>query len=93
MKNILKYLRTKELLLIFGGGSELIVEGYTDSDFMTDVDNRKSTLRCIFLYNGGVVSRKSFKQSIIVDSIMEVETSSLLKLLRKPFDSRSLLWR
>ena len=34
MKNILKYLRrTKDLFLIFGGDSELRVEGYTNSDF------------------------------------------------------------
>ena len=57
MKNILKYLkRTNNLFLIFGGESELKVEGYIDSDFMTDVDNRKSTSGYIFLYNGGSIS-------------------------------------
>ena len=57
VKNILKYLRrTKDLILIFGGGSELKVEGYTDSDFMADVDDRKSILGCIFLCNDGAVS-------------------------------------
>ena len=40
---------------------------------MIDVDNRKSTSRCIFLYNGGAVSWKNFKQPIIADLIMEVE--------------------
>ena len=28
------------MLLIFGGGSELKVEGYIDSDFIADVDDR-----------------------------------------------------
>ena len=57
VKNILKYLRrTKNLMLVFGGGSELKVEGYTDSDFIANVDDRKSTLGCISLCNGGVVS-------------------------------------
>ena len=42
VKNILKYLRTKDLMLDFGGGSELKVKGYIDSDFMVDVDDRKS---------------------------------------------------
>ena len=55
-KNILKYLRTKDLMLVFGGGLELKVEKYTDSDFMTDVDNKNSTSECIYLCNGGVVS-------------------------------------
>ena len=34
VKNILKYLRrTKDIFLIYGGGSELKLEGYTDSSF------------------------------------------------------------
>ena len=57
MKNIFKYLkRTKNLLLVLGGGSELKVEGCIDSNFMTDVDDRKSTSKCIFLCNDGAVS-------------------------------------
>ena len=62
MKTIFKYLRrTKNLFLIFDGGSELKVEGYIDSNFMSDVNDRRSTLGFIFLYNGGLVSWKSFK--------------------------------
>ena len=62
VKNILKYLkRTKDLLLVFGGGSKLKVEGYINSDFMTDIDDRKSTSGCIFLCNDGAVSWRSFK--------------------------------
>ena len=57
MKNILKYLRkTKDLFLIFEGGSELRVEGYTDSDFMFDLDDRKSMSGYVFVCNGGTVS-------------------------------------
>ena len=68
MKNILKYLkRTKDLFLIYRGGSELWVKGYTDSDFVSDTDNRKSILEYVFICNGGVVSWKSSKQPIIVD--------------------------
>ena len=49
MKNILKYLRrTKDLFLIFGRGSKLQVERYTDVDFMSDPDDRKSTSRYVF---------------------------------------------
>ena len=57
VKNILKYLRrTKDLFLIFEGDSELRVEGYTDSDFMSDPDDRKFTSRYVFVSNGGAVS-------------------------------------
>ena len=40
VKSIFKYLRkTKHLLLVFDGGLELKVEGYTNSNFITDVDD------------------------------------------------------
>ena len=43
IKNILKYLRrTKDLFLIFRGDSKLRVESYTESDFISDPDDRKS---------------------------------------------------
>ena len=60
-------------MLVFGGGSELKVERYIDSDFMTDIDDRKSTLEYIFLCNGGMISWKNFKQSIIAYTTIEVE--------------------
>ena len=57
VKNILKYLRrTMNLFLIFYGESKLKVKGYTDSDFMSDIDDRKSTSKYIFLCNDGSVS-------------------------------------
>jgi hypothetical protein len=40
VKNILKYLRrTKEVFFMFGGEEELIVKGYNDSSFQTDMDD------------------------------------------------------
>ena len=49
------------------------VEGYTDSDFISDPDDRKSMLGYVFVCNGGTVSWKSSKQLIIVDSTTEVK--------------------
>ena len=92
MKNIFKYLRrTKDLFLIFGGDSELQVEGYTDSDFMSDPDDRKSMSEYIFICNGGAVSWKSSKQPIIADSTTEAEYVLLRMLQRKASGSKSLL--
>ena len=57
VKNILKYLRrTKDLFLIFGGELELSIEGYTDSGFMSDFDDRKSISDCVFLCNKGSIN-------------------------------------
>ena len=73
VKNILKYLRrTKDLFLIYGGG-DLQLDGYTDSDFQSDIDDRKSTSGYVFICNGGAVSWKSSKQSTTADSTTEAE--------------------
>ena len=43
VKNILKYLRrTRDYMLMYGT-KDMILIGYTDLDFQTDVDSRKST--------------------------------------------------
>jgi hypothetical protein len=33
--------RTKEAFLVFGGEEELIVKGYSDANFQTDVNDSK----------------------------------------------------
>ena len=69
VKNIFKYLRrTKDLFLIYGEGSELRVEGYTELDFISDPDDRKYTSGYVFICNGSTISWKSSKQLIIADS-------------------------
>ncbi|KAL4011886.1 hypothetical protein IC575_028950 [Cucumis melo] len=73
VKNILKYLRrTKDYMLVYGS-KDLILIGYTDSDFQTDKDARKSTSGSVFTLNGGAVVWRSIKQSCIANSTMEAE--------------------
>ena len=59
-------------MLVYGK-DELKVEGYTDSDFQSDVDDRKSTSGFVFTLNGGAVSWKSSKQETTADSTTEAE--------------------
>ncbi|KAM1285956.1 hypothetical protein ACFX2J_000059 [Malus domestica] len=74
VKTVLKYLRrTKDMFLVYGGAAELRVEGYTDADFQSDVDDRSSNSGYVFTLNGGAVSWKSKKQSVIADSTTEAE--------------------
>ena len=48
IKNILKYLRrTRDYMLVYGA-KDLIPTRYTNSDFQTDIDLRKSTSRFVF---------------------------------------------
>ena len=43
VKNILKYLkRTKDMFLVYGVDEELVVKGYVDASFDTDLDDSKS---------------------------------------------------
>ena len=51
VKYVLKYLRrTKNIFLVFDNG-DLRVQRYTDSDLMSDIDDRKSISSSIFLCN------------------------------------------
>ena len=73
MKHILKYLRrTRDYMLVYHG-DELAPIGYTDSDFQSDADLRKSTSGYVFTLGGAAVSWRSIKQPCIVDSTMEAE--------------------
>ena len=75
VKNIIKYLRrTKEMFLVYGGlEEELNVKCYTDASFQTDRDDCKSQSGYVFIMNGGAVSWKSSKQSVVAQSTTESE--------------------
>ena len=61
VKHILKFLkRTKDYFLVYGG-DELVVHGYTDSDFQSNIDDRKSTSGFVFTLEKGAVSWRSLK--------------------------------
>ena len=40
---------------VYGGDKELVVNGYVDASFDTDLDDSKSQTGYVFLFNGGVV--------------------------------------
>ena len=47
--------------------------GYTDSDFQSDRDSRKSTSGYVFTLRGGAIIWRSVNQSSIADSTIEDE--------------------
>ena len=59
-------------MLVFQDES-LMPIGYTDSDFQSDREFKKSTSEYVFTLGGGAISWRSVKQSIIADSTMEAE--------------------
>ena len=73
IKHILKYLwRTRNYMLVYHS-EDLIPIGYTDSNFQSDLDFKKSTSGYVFTLGGGAISWRSVKQSCIADSTMEAE--------------------
>jgi hypothetical protein len=61
------------VFLVFGGEEELIVTCYINDSFQTDMDDSKSQSNFMFRLSGGAVSWKSFKQDIVLDSMMEAK--------------------
>ena len=53
--------------------NNIVPIGYTDSDFQSNKDSRKSTSRNVFTLGGGAINWRSIKQSWIADSTMEAE--------------------
>ncbi|RVX04671.1 Retrovirus-related Pol polyprotein from transposon TNT 1-94 [Vitis vinifera] len=73
VKHILKYLRrTRNYMLVYFG-KELIPIGYTDSNFQSYRDSRKSTSGVVFTLGDGAIIWRSVKQTCVADSTMEVE--------------------
>ena len=73
VKHIFKYLqRTKDYMLVYQDES-LVPIGYTDSNFQSDIESKKSTSGYVFILGGGVISWRTVKQSSIADSTKEVE--------------------
>ena len=61
------------MFLVYGGDEELVVKGYVDASFDTDLDDSKSQTRYMYILNGGAVSWCSCKQSVVVGSTCEAE--------------------
>ena len=71
VKKALCYVRgTTGLMLTYKKSDTLEIEGYSDSDFAGDVDDRKSTSGYIFTLTKGAISWKSYKQSVTTSSTM-----------------------
>ena len=52
---------------------------------MFDVDDRKLTSRSLFMCNSSAVSWKSFKQTVIADSIMKAKYIAASEAMKKAF--------
>ena len=76
-KHILRYLSgTKNRGITFGGG-DLFIQGYSDSDWAGDKEQRKSTSGYVFMLNNGPISWCSKRQTTVALSSTEAEYMAL----------------
>lgn len=62
------------MFLIYGGKEdELSVRCYTDASFQTDRDDSRSQSGYVFTLNGGAITWRSSKQSVVAQSTTESE--------------------
>ena len=69
-------------MLVFQDES-LVPIGYTDSNFLSDRESRKSISGYVFTLGGGAISWRSVKQSSIADSTMEAEYIAASKVIKE----------
>jgi hypothetical protein len=58
-------------------GHPTVLEGYSDANWISDVDDIKATSGYIFTFGGGAVSWRSCRQTILTRSTMEAELTAL----------------
>ncbi|KAE8726848.1 hypothetical protein F3Y22_tig00005974pilonHSYRG00145 [Hibiscus syriacus] len=74
VKRILRYIKGTSNIALCYRGSNLLINGYVDSDYAGDLDNKsKSTIGYVFKAAGGVVSWVSKLQSVMATSTTEAE--------------------
>ena len=70
----------------------LVPLGYTDSDFQSYKNVRKSTSGFVFTLGGGATSWRSVKQSCIADSTTEAEYVAALEATKEAVWLRNFLF-
>ena len=71
----------------------LVVIGYSNSDYVSCIDSRKSTLGYVFMLAGGAVSWRSTKQTLIATSTMKVEFVSCFEATSHGVWLKSFIFR
>ncbi|XP_071727861.1 secreted RxLR effector protein 161-like [Rutidosis leptorrhynchoides] len=74
---VFKYLKGTMDYGITYTGFPLVLEGYSDESWITNVEDHSSTTGWIFLLRGGTISWASKKQTCITNSTMESEFVAL----------------
>uniref|UniRef100_A0A3Q7EY05 Reverse transcriptase Ty1/copia-type domain-containing protein n=1 Tax=Solanum lycopersicum TaxID=4081 RepID=A0A3Q7EY05_SOLLC len=74
---------TSDVGLIYGGDTQCLVTGYSDSDYAGDVDTRRSMTGYVFTLGGSVVSWKATLQPTVTLSTTEAEYMALTEAVKE----------
>ena len=77
LKRVLKYLKGTINYGLSYVGFPLVLEGYSDASWITNIEDHSSTSGWVFLLGGGAISWASKKQTCITSSTMESEFVAL----------------
>ena len=77
LERVMRYLKGTASYGIHYTGYPRVLEGYSDSNWISDADEIKATSGYVFTLGGGAVSWKSCKQTILTRSTMEAELAAL----------------
>nr|AAR01736.1 putative Gag and Pol polyprotein [Oryza sativa Japonica Group]ABF97792.1 retrotransposon protein, putative, Ty1-copia subclass [Oryza sativa Japonica Group] len=77
LERVIRYLKGTMKLGLHYTGYPAVLEGYSDSNWISDVDEIKATSGYVFTLGGGAVSCRSCKQTILTRSTMEAELTAL----------------
>ncbi|KAJ4708896.1 Retrovirus-related Pol polyprotein from transposon TNT 1-94 [Melia azedarach] len=83
VKRIFRYLKgTFDVGLIYGGDTQCLVTGFSDSDYAGDVDSRRSMTGYVFTLGSSVVSWKATLQPTVTLSTTEAEYMALTEVAK-----------
>ena len=94
IKHVLRYLRgTAGYKLTYGGrpGASLLFDGYCDSHWGSNIDDRRSITGYVFMLGGGAVSWQSKKQPTVALSSVEAEYMAAAQAAREALWWQKLL--
>jgi len=91
-KRVLRYLKgTAESVLMYGGAPSSKVVGWSDSDYASDIGERRSRTGYVFMLNGAAVSWKSQRQQTVALSTAEAEYMALTAATQEAMFLKQLL--
>jgi hypothetical protein len=94
LKRLMKYVNTtRDFSLTFQKGKETKINliGFTDSDYATSLDDRKSNSAYVFKYNNFTISWNSAKQKTVSLSLTKAEYIALTSAVKEAVWLKQLL--